>query len=62
MKTQVTVIFPFTFDIEFDPKKANDDDYVEAKRNEAKDLADYYLEQGGVKPVIHESSVDALIE
>lgn len=62
MKVQVTVIFPVTVEVDYAPQKARDEDYVEAKRNEAKDLAGKYLEQGCVKPVIHDSQVHALIE
>lgn len=62
MKTRVTVIYPVTVEIDFDQRKADDEDYLEEKRDEAKNLADQYIQSSPPRPVIHEADIDELIE
>ena len=62
MKTKVTVIYPVTVEIDFDQRKSDDEDYLEEKRDEAKNLADKFIQSSPPCPVIHESDIDELIE
>lgn len=58
----VAVSYPVMVNIDFDCSKVMDDDYVEQKRNEAKDKADEWIIMNRVLPVIHDAEIPALIE
>ena len=54
IKVQVTVVYPVYINQEVEVK--SEDDLTEAVLN----LADKYLEQGGIKPLITESNTDLI--
>ena len=62
MRVWMTVIYPVNVEVEFDTKRFEDDDYIESKQEEAKDLADNILTTSTIKPVIHAAQWDELVE
>jgi hypothetical protein len=59
---KVTVIYPVVVEIEFDDAREEDFDYLEDKRDEAKNKADDIIESSGVDSVIHDCEIDEMIE
>lgn len=61
-KAHMTVIYPISVEVDFDESRRGDEEYLEQKREEAKDLSEKILESSTIKPVIHDSSEPELIE
>lgn len=66
MKKNVTVIFPVTFQYDASTFDMTEEAWaalsVEDKQDKIKDHADYLMETGSVKPVIHGADDEELIE
>lgn len=58
----VTVAYPISVQIDVDLTQLTDDEYVEQKRNEAKDLADKAMEENFPEPLVIDSEFSGLIE
>jgi len=58
----ITVIYPVTFTLKIEKSKLNDDEYIEAKREEALNMADQFMQSSPPKPLIHECECEELID
>ena len=61
-KIWVSVNFPVQVELEFDNSKSSDEDYIEQKQEEAKDIAAEILNTSSIEPVINDSESSDMIE
>lgn len=61
-KIWVLVNFPIQIELEFDRSKSSDEDYIERKQKEAKDIAAAILNTSFIRPIIHDSELSDMIE